>query len=208
MSRRGVPALVPDPEPELVVGRPRIYVNYFQPVNGAYVGKNDSGDPNYQGSPQPQALKRISDAYAQIGITTGPHKSVQHMLWSPPGATIAECHNQEWIWIARFRAHHDGPVFNVFPIEDFSDHFNWEHDPLTHVERATNSRWRVMYVKMSSWPDSQGNCVTHDGHHPCARPWGDQTPGAFWCKKIYLDEDNREEWLIPPSTNVKPITTY
>jgi hypothetical protein len=59
-----------------------------------------------------------------------------------------------------------------------------------------------MYVKMSSWPGADGNCVPHGGHHDCGRPWGDQTPGLFWCK------DNREEWLLRPSTNVQPITIY
>ena len=143
------------PKPEFVFGRPNIYGIYYPNVNGWYVGKNETGDFGYMGSPERAARKVIDDAHAQAGL---PILREKHILWSPPGATIAQCRDQEWIWIARFRAEHNGPVFNQFPIQDWSNHFDWAHDPVTHVDRATNSRWPVVYLKLDSRPDAEGNC--------------------------------------------------
>lgn len=148
-------ALVPNPEPEFVPGRPNIYGIYHPNVNGRYVGKNETGVEDYMGSPDRAARKAIADAHQAVGPQI---VRCKHILWSPPEATFEGCRNQEWIWIARFRAVHDGPVFNMFPIQDWSDDFRWEHDPVTHVDRATNSRWPVVYLKLQASCDANGNC--------------------------------------------------
>ena len=105
----------------------------------------------------------------------------------------------EWIWIARFRAQHDGPVFNQFPILDWSNHFHWEHDPMTHVDRTTNSRWPVVYLKLQASCDADGNCAGgKDSRYgrTCGRPRGDQTRGLYWCKVVY--PDGRVKWPYEP----------
>ena len=74
-------------------------------MNGWYIGKNETGRADYMGSPAREALKAIDDAHEKATL---PVKREKHILWSPPDATVAQCRDQEWIWIARFRANHDG----------------------------------------------------------------------------------------------------
>lgn len=187
--------LVPFPEPEFVAGRPNIYgINYLA-VNGWYIGKNQTGIAAYMGSPSDAALKAIADAHAAVHIRPEDIVRYKHILWSPPEATIADCRDQEWIWIARFRAYHDGPVFNVFPVEDRSNDFHWSyHDPLTHVDQAQHSRWPVVYLKFDTKPDANGNCS--GGKNGCGRPWGNHASSLYWCKAVH--HNGREEWLYEP----------
>lgn len=202
--------LVPSPEPRLVAGRPNIYGIYYPLVNGWYVGKNETGVATYMGSPSDAARKAIMDAHAANGVSERDIVSEKHILWSPPDATIADCRDQEWAWIARFRACHDGPVFNKFPIEDWSDHFEWKHDKETHVDRATNSRWPVVYVKLQASCDANGNCSGgKNGRYSreCGRDWGSQTRGLYWCKVIH--PDGREDWLYEPGPHqTLPFTRF
>ena len=195
--------LVPNPEPEFVTGRPNIYAIYYENVNGYYVGKNETGRADYMGSPDRAARKAIADAHKTVGMLEVRKK---HILWSPPTATYEECRDQEWMWIARFRAAHDGPVFNVFPIQDWSNHFRWDHDPVTHVDRATNSRWPVVYLKLQASCDADGNCSGDNYERICGRPWGQQTRGLYWCKVIY--PDGREEWLHGPAPDGNPYEAF
>jgi hypothetical protein len=196
-------ARVPTPEPEFVQGRPNVYAIYHRSVNGWYVGKNETGDYEYMGSPDREARKAIVDAHAEVGL---PILREKHILWSPPGATIAQCRDQEWLWIARFRAEHAGPVFNVFPIQDWSNHFHWYHDPVTHVDRATNSRWPVVYLKLQASCDADGNCSGGNYERICGRPWGQQTRGLYWCKVVY--PESREEWLHGPAAGGNPYDAF
>jgi hypothetical protein len=108
-------ALVPTPKPELIPGKPNIYGIYYPKVNGWYIGKNETGLGDYMGSPSHAALKAIHDAHTAVKVGPDGIMREKHILWSPPDATIADCRNQEWIWIDRFRREHDGPVFNLFP---------------------------------------------------------------------------------------------
>ena len=138
-------------------GQPCIYGLYYSSVNGWYIGKNDTGRAEYMGSPSAAVVIAIKEAHEALGLPNVPQPT-KRLLWSPPGATRQECHDQEWFWIARARAQHDGPVFNLFPIQDWTDHFDWVDDKETHVDRATNSRWPVVYVKLQAVCDSNGNC--------------------------------------------------
>lgn len=191
--------LVPVPEPGVVAGRPNVYGIYYPNVAGWYIGKNETGDALYMGSPSNAVRKQIRDAHRLADL---PEVAEKHILWSPEGATREECRNQEWVWIARFRSEHDGPVFNLFPTEDWSDHFRWKHDGVTHVDRATNSRWQVVYLKLQASPDKHGNC----DFSRCGQPWGDQLRGVHWCKVIY--NDGAEEWLLEPSPNGNPYDAF
>jgi hypothetical protein len=195
--------LVPEPEPAFIAGRPNIYGIHYPRVNGWYLGKNETGVADYMGSPSPAALKAIRDAHAVAGE---PQQAQKHILWSPPEATRDECRNQEWIWIARYRAEHSGPVFNQFPTEDWTDHFRWEHDPVTHVDRATNSRWPVVYLKLQARCDANGNCSGGEYATRCGRSWGQQARDLLWCKVIYLD--GREEWLLEPTARGNPYDAF
>jgi hypothetical protein len=184
---------------EFVPGRPNVYGLFHPNVNGWYIGKNETGDAAYMGSPSEAVRAAIVDAHREAGLPVVVEK---HILWSPPGATVQQCRDQEWFWIARFRAGHGGPVFNLFPIRDWSDHFRWEHDPLTHVDRATNSRWPVVYIKLQADPDAAGNC----NRKTCGQPWGAQVRGLRWCAVI--DERGRQVSLLEPSPRGNPYQAY
>lgn len=203
-------ALVPIPELEFVPGRPNVYGVHYPAVNGWYIGRNDAGVLDYMGSPDREARKRIADTHEAIGIRPEDLVREKHILWSPPDATIANCHDQEWIWIAKFRAHHGGPVFNVFPIEDWSNHFEWVHDPVTHVDRATNSRWPVVYLKLQATRDANGNCSGGKENRygrECGQPWGIQSQELYWCKVVH--PDGREQWLCEPGqSRTRPYTAF
>lgn len=192
---------VPGAEPGFVPGRPNIYVIYYPKVNGLYVGKSETGRANYMGSPSAAVLKAIRDAHSAIGI--GPEDIVRekHIVWSPPDATIAACRDQEWIWIGKARLNHDGPVFNKFPIEDWMNHFDWFHDPVTHVDRATSGRWPVIYLKLGESCDVNGNCSL------CGQPWGDEMSGMYWCKKVYV-ANGREELLYQGTCVTLPYKRF
>ncbi len=181
-------AFVAPPEPGFVAGRPYVYGLHYPDVDGWYVGKNETGSATYMGSPSQAALLNIADAHQAVGMDTVPEPT-KRLFWSPPNATRKACCDQEWYWIARVRASHDGPVFNLFPIEDWTDHFSWEHDPVTHVDRATNSRWPVVYVKLQASRDAQGRCSGGKAgwySRHCGGDWGDQAR-EHWCKVIYPD---------------------
>lgn len=184
---------------DLVPDRPNIYGLFYPNINGWYIGKNETGEAHYMGSASDAVRAAISKAHLAAGV---PERVEKHILWSPAGATREECRNQEWIWIARFRAGHDGPVFNLFPTQDWTNHFRWEHDPETHVDRATNSRWPVVYVKLQAGPDDHQNC----SYQSCRRPWGRQTRDLRWCKVI--DADGNEAWLLRPSTRGNPYNAF
>jgi hypothetical protein len=109
------------------------------------------------GSPSQTALSAIADAHRAVGLSSAPAPT-KRLLWSPAGANREECRDQEWYWIAKVRATHDGPVFNQFPIEHCSDHFDLVHDHVTHVNRASNSRWPVVYIKLQASRDAAGRC--------------------------------------------------
>src|SRR5258705_10773239 len=201
-------AFVPPKEPGFILGQPYIYGLYYPDVNGWYIGKNDTGRADYMGSPSAAVVKAIADAHEVAGLPTVP-KPTKRLLWSPPGATLRECHDQEWLWIARAREHHDGPVFNLFPIQDWSDHFEWVHDKETHVDRATNSRWNVVYLKLQARCDADENCSGGKNNwyrRNCGRPWGDQVKGSSWCKVVY--PDGRAEWLQPPGPKGSPYEAF
>jgi len=184
---------------DFVPGRPNVYGLFYPNINGWYIGKNETGDPAYMGSASDAVRAAISTAHRQAGV---PEQVEKHILWSPAQASRLQCRDQEWIWIARFRAGHQGPVFNLFPTQDWSDHFRWEHDPLTHVDRATNSRWPVVYVKLQADPDTEQNC----NRTSCGHPWGSQVCGLRWCKVI--DAQGRETWLLPPSPRGNPYNAF
>lgn len=190
MLKHAMTDLVPVPEPEVVAGRPNIYGIYYPNVAGWYIGKNETGNSFYMGSPSDAVRKKIHDAHNDACM---PEVSEKHILWSPADATREECRNQEWIWIARFRSDPTATVFNLFPTLEWDDHFRWEHDELTHVDRAINSKWRVVYLKLQASRDENGNC----DYRRCGLPWGAQLRGLHWCKVIY--PDGREEWLLEPS---------
>ena len=115
--------------------------------------------------------------------------SRKYILWSPPSTSREECRDQEWLWIARFRAEHAGPVFNVFPIQDWSDHLRWHHDQVTHVDRTTNCRWGV-YLKLQQHCDVDGNCSQ------CQELWTRDERDVFWAKVVY--NDGAEQMLYGP----------
>ena len=48
--------------------------------------------------------------------------------------------------------------FGLFPIQDWSNPCDWVHDNVTRVDRATNGRWSVVYVKLQASLDADGNC--------------------------------------------------
>jgi hypothetical protein len=196
------PTITTSPFPAVVnfvPGRPNVYGLFFPNVNGWYIGKNETGDSAYMGSPSAAVRAAISEAHRRVGR---PELVEKRILWSPPGATRAECRDQEWVLIAQFRAGHPGPVFNLFPTQDWSDHFRWEHDPITHVDRATNSRWSVVYLKLQAAPDTERNCTVRG----CGRPWGVQERGLRWCKVI--DAEGRESWLLRPSPRGNPYDAF
>jgi hypothetical protein len=174
-----------------------VYGLFYPNVNGWYVGKNETGTAGYMGSPSEAVRAAIGRAHQGVGL---PELVDKRILWI--GVSRRECRDQEWVWIARFRAGHDGPVFNLFPIEDRSDHFAWVHDPVTHVDRATNSRWPVVYVKLQADPDAAGNC----NRRSCGRPWGAQVRGLRWCKVI--EPDGRQEWLMRPARRGNPYAAF
>ena len=154
----------PSRESVFVAGRPYVYCKYYPNVNGAYIGRNDTGNLNYQGSPSDEVKKRIADAHR---LASAPVEWVKRCMWSPEGAIVAETHVQEFNWIARFRTRHDGPVFNVFPVEDGINDFDWsDHDVHTHVDRGVNRQWPISYEKLQAFPDDMGNCSV------CGEPWG------------------------------------
>ena len=187
---------------EFVAGRPNIYGLYYPNVNGWYVGKNETGQASYMGSPSRAALKKIDDAHEAVGKGVVWQK---HILWSPPGATREECRQQEVYWINRFRAEHDGPVFNIFPVMDRSNDFRWvHHDPVTHVDRAISSRRSVEYLKLDSRPDAQGLCSGQPAS--CGQPWGDQVRGTYWCKRLELNGDEVKLYSGPCSS--KPYRAF
>ena len=171
------------PEPKFVAGQPYIYGLYYANVDGWYIGKNETGRADYMGSPSDAVVKAIKDAHKEVGLPNVPEPK-KRLLRSPPGATRKECRDQEWFWIARARAEHGGPVFNLFPIQDWSNHFDGVHDKATHVDRATNTRWPVVYVKLQASYDANGNCSGEKDWYvqECGRPWGDQTCGVYWSK--------------------------
>lgn len=188
----------PPPEPRFVAGQPYVYGLYYPDVDGWYVGKSETGRANYMGSPSEATLMDIVEAHQAKGLSAVPEPT-KRLFWSPPNATREESRDQEWYWIARLRANHDGPVFNLFPTVDWSDHFDWVHDPVTHVDRATSSRWPVVYVKLQASCDAQGNCSGGKANwysRHCGRPWGDQAH-EHWCKVIY--PDGRE--VVLPGAN-------
>jgi len=194
-------ALLPDVEPTFVNGQPYIYGLHFAAVDGWYIGKNETGRGDYMGSPSRAVVQAIAEAHAKVGLHDVPQPT-KRLLWSPAGATRAECRDQEWFWIARARAEHRGPVFNLFPIQDWSNHFDWVHDKVTHVDRATNSRWPVVYIKLQASCDAVGNCSGGKSNwygKECGQPWGDQTRGVYWSKVVYPDDT--EEMLCPPGRN-------
>ena len=195
--------LVPDPEPAFIDGRPNIYGIFYPQVNGWYIGKNETGVAGYLGSPSAATVKAIRDAHAAVGAAEDREK---HVLWSPADATRESCRDQEWVWIARFRAQHDGPVFNQFPTVDWTDHFRWEHDPDTHVDRATNSRWPVVYLKLQARCDANGHCSGGGYGARCGKPWGRQARDVVWCKVIH--PDGREQWLLEPTTRGNPYDAF
>lgn len=184
---------------EFVPGRPNIYGLFYPNINGWYIGKNETGNASYMGSPSDAVRADIREAHLAAGQ---PELVEKCILWSPIDATRKECRDQEWIWIARFRAGHDGPVFNLFPTQDWSNHFKWVHDPETHVDRATNSRWQVVYMKLQASPNAEQNC----DYRTCGRPWGAQADGLHWCKVI--DAEGRETWLMPPSRDGNPYDVF
>ena len=47
--------------------------------------------------------------------------------------------------------------FGLFPIQDWSNPCDWVHDNVTRVDRATNGRWSVVYVKFQASLDADGN---------------------------------------------------
>ena len=183
-----VVSFFPPTEPAFVSGQPYIYGLYWTEVDGWYVGKNETGRADYMGSPSQAALNSIADAHCSVGLSSVPAPA-KRLLWSPAGATREECRNQEWYWIAKVRANHHGPVFNLFPIEDWSNHFDWVHDHVTHVDRASNSRWPVVYIKRQASPDSEGRCSGGKANwyrRECGEPWGEH-PQEKFCKVVYLD---------------------
>jgi hypothetical protein len=104
--------------------------------------------------------------------------------------------HRHWFWIARVRAEHDGPVFGLFPIQDWSNHFDWVHDNVTHVDRATNSRWSVVYARLQASLDADGNCCGGKANwyrRVCGRPSGDQKRD-HWCKVVCPDG---REMMLP-----------
>lgn len=181
-------AFAPPPEPALVEGRPYIYGLYYAEVDGWYVGKSETGSTNYMGSASEAVAMAIADAHRAVGLRAVPVPT-KRLFWSPPDASRQECRDQEWHWISRVRALHEGPVFNLFPIEDWSDHFTWVHDHVTHVDRASNSRWPVVYVKLQASCSADGRCSGGKSNwylHECGEPWGDQSHDK-WCKVLYPD---------------------
>jgi hypothetical protein len=185
-SEHPTSALIPDPEPGLVRGRPNVYGIHYPNVNGWYIGKNETGVAEYMGSPSSSVLQAIADTHEEVGL---PIVARKRILWSPPSATRDECRDQEWVWIGRFRAEHEGPVFNVFPIQDWSNHLSWYHDPVTHVDRTTNCRWGV-YLKLQQHCDSDGNCSL------CRQPWTRDERRIFWSKVVL--NDGTEQMLYGP----------
>ncbi len=189
---------VPPHEPAFVEGQPYIYGLYYPEVDGWYVGKNETGRADYMGSPSEAAVVAIADAHHAVGLSSVPVPT-KRLFWSPPGALRRECRDQEWYWIARVRSLHDGPVFNLFPIEDWTDHFDWVHDHVTHVDRASNSRWPVVYVKLQASCNAEGRCSGGKSGwylRECGEAWGDQAHDK-WCKVVY--PDGRE--VILPGAN-------
>lgn len=184
---------------DFVPGRPNVYGLFYPNVKGWYIGKNETGDATYMGSPSDAVRTAIRQAHLRVAL---PELVEKHILWSPAGATREQCRDQEWFWIARFRAGHTGPVFNLFPTQDWTNHFRWEHDPQTHVDRATNSRWPVVYVKLQANPDAHQNC----GLRTCGRPWGEQARGLHWCKVI--DAEGHETWLLQPTRRGNPYDAF
>jgi len=92
-----------------------------------------------------------------------------------------------------------GRFFGLFPIQDWSNHCDWVHDNVTRVDRATNGRWSVVYVKLQASLDADGNCCGGKANwyrRVCGRPSGDQTRD-HWCKVVYPDG---REMMLPGGT--------
>ena len=100
--------------------------------------------------------------------------------------------------------------FGLFPIQDWSNPCDWVHDNVTRVDRATNGRWSVVYVKLQASLDADGNCCGGKANwyrRVCGRPSGDQTRDHWckrdhwcrdhWCKVVYPDG---REMMLPGGT--------
>ena len=89
--------------------------------------------------------------------------------------------------------------FGLFPIQDWSNPCDWVHNNVTRVDRATNGRWSVVYVKLQASLDADGNCCGGKANwyrRVCGRPSGDQTRD-HWCKVVYPDG---REMMLPGGT--------
>ena len=124
---------------------------------------------------------------------------------APPLHRDGNCAHRHWFWIARVRAEHDGPVVRPVPNPGLEQPLRLGPDNVTRVDRATNGRWSVVYVKLQASLDADGNCCGGKANwyrRVCGRPSGDQTRD-HWCKVVYPDG---REMMLPGGT--APATAH